>query len=131
VKDAQALATTIMVFSGEYDLAARDQLRAALDSISAAPRIALDLSDVSYIDSTIIHELLRLHNARAAHELERETIIVRTANLLKVFGVLSLASVFRIVESLDEFVAKDGEHIVVQYASSFDGAARADDAITA
>jgi hypothetical protein len=90
-----------------------------------ARRVALDFSDVTYIDSTIIHELVRLHNARAVAEFERETIVLRSANLLKVFwNAFSLASIFRIVGSSDEAIAKDGEHITVRYASAFDSVAQ-------
>ena len=81
------------------------------------------LSDVTYIDSTIIAELARLHNARAASNLERETVVMQNPNLTKLFDLLRLASVFHVVETLDHAVGKNGEQIVVRYASSFDGAA--------
>ena len=121
--------TAVLVFSGEYDLASKKQVRAAFDAVLEAPRLALDFSDVTYIDSTIIHELVRVHNARAAGDLERETLVVRNGNLLRVFEILNLASVFRVVESLDETVDKNGEDITVQYACAFNGAAHLNGAI--
>ncbi len=129
MKNGRRSSTAIMVFSGEYDLASKDQVRAAFDAVSEAPRVALDFSDVTYIDSTIIHELVRLHNARSAGDLERETLVVRNSNLLRVFELLNLASVFRVVESLDEAVDKNGEDITVHYASSFNGAAHPNGAV--
>lgn len=66
LKNGRSSGTAVMVFSGEYDLASKDQVRSAFDAVLDAPRLALDFSDVTYIDSTIIHELIRVHNARAA-----------------------------------------------------------------
>jgi anti-anti-sigma factor len=123
VKDGRA-GTTVMVLSGEYDLASREQVRAAFDSISAVPRVALDFSDVTYIDSTIIHALARLYNARVASQLDAPTLVVRSAAFIKLFTMLRLTTIFRVVDTLDEAVARDGKDITVQYASSFDGATR-------
>lgn len=115
------LATIVMVFSGEYDLASKDQLRAVFDSLSEAPSVVLDFSDVTYLDSTVISELVRMHNGRAASRLEPATLVMHNKNLLRVFNVLQLPQVFRVVEALDNAVAKNGEDIIVQYASSFAG----------
>lgn len=123
MKNGRGSGTAVMVFSGEYDLASKEQVRAAFDAVLEAPRVALDFSDVTYIDSTVIHELVRVHNARAAGDLERETVVMRNSNLLKIFEILHLGSVFRVVESLDEAVGKNGEDITVHYASAFNGAA--------
>lgn len=124
VNDGQRLGTTVMVLSGEYDLTSRDHVRAAFDSISAVPRVALDFSDVTYCDSTMIHALARLYKARAASELEPPILVVRNAALIKLFAILHLTAIFRVVDTLDEAVARDGNGITVLYASSFDGAAR-------
>ncbi len=113
--------TTVMVFSGEYDVAYRDQLRAAFDSVAHAPRLVLDFSDVTYIDSTIIGEMVRLHNARAVNDLERATVVLDNPNLRRTFDILMLAAVFHVVKALDDAVGKDGRTLSVQYASSFDG----------
>jgi len=129
VKNGRSSGTVVMVFNGEYDIASKHQIRTAFDAVSKYPRVALDFSDVTYIDSSIIHELVRLHNTRAAGALERETIVVRSENLLRIFELLNLASFFRVVETLDEAVGKSGEDITVQYASAFDGAAHVNGAI--
>ncbi|MGA8325141.1 MAG: STAS domain-containing protein [Candidatus Cybelea sp.] len=129
LKNGRSSGTAVMVFSGEYDLASKDQVRSAFDAVLDAPRLALDFSDVTYIDSTIIHELIRVHNARAAADLERETVVMRNSSLLRLFEILHLRSVFRVVDSLDEAIDKNGEDITVQYASAFNGAASVNGAI--
>ncbi len=115
--------TVVMVFEGEYDLSSKQQLRAAFDSLSGASRVALDFSDVTYVDTTVIAELVRLHKVRADNNLEREVLVMRNPNLVRLFDITHLSSAFRIVEALDEAIGKNGEQIVVQYASSFDGVA--------
>jgi len=115
--DGQGAVTVVMVFSGEYDLASKDHVRAALDAVSRTGRLALDFSDVTYMDSSIIHELIQVHNVRAACDLERETLVVRNTNLLRIFNILSLASVFRVVDSLDAAIGKNGQQITVRYAN--------------
>lgn len=108
-----------MIFAGEYDLSRRLELRAAFDSLATTQAVVLDFTLVTYIDSTIISELVRLHNARAAKEFERETIVVRHRNLLRVFDVLRLDGVLRIVDTLDEAIPKDGRSAIVRQASSY------------
>ena len=119
MRNGKLTGTTVLVFSGEYDLVLRDQVRAAIDSVSDARRVVLDFSDATYIDSMIIQELIRVHNTRAAENLEPEWIVVRNSALLRVFEILHLASVFRVVESLDDAVSKNGEAISAQHVSTF------------
>ncbi len=123
MKSARDSGTAVMVLSGEYDFASKGQVRAAFDAVLEARRVALDFSYVTYVDSTIVHELVRLHKARSAGGLESETLVVRDRNLLRLFEILDLASMSRVVESLDEAVGKNGEDITVQYVSAFKRAA--------
>jgi len=113
--------TIVMIFSGEYDLESKDLLRTVVDELAKAPNVVLDFSAVTYIDATVIAALMRLHNARAADGLERETLVVRHKNLLRVLDVLHLTEVFNIVEALDDALSKNGKTAIIQYASSFAG----------
>lgn len=54
---------------------------------------------------------------------------MRNSSLLRLFEILHLRSVFRVVDSLDEAIDKNGEDITVQYASAFNGAASVNGAI--
>jgi anti-sigma B factor antagonist len=60
---------------GELDLATVVQLRAALDSIEQAVRLALDLRGLSFIDSSGLHLLVALHH-RAQREGFQLTIVM-------------------------------------------------------
>jgi anti-anti-sigma regulatory factor len=96
-----------------------------MDFLAEAPSVVLDLSDVTYIDSTVISELVWLHNARASTGREPETLVVRHPNLLRVFGILDLSEVLHIVGALDDAVVKNGRDVVVEYASAFEASATA------
>jgi anti-anti-sigma factor len=115
--------TVVMVFAGEYDLVSKRQLRAILATLCGVPRVVLDLSGVTYLDSTVITELIRIHQLRAASGLERETLVFQRPSLQKIFDILDIGKVFRLVGTLDEAVEKDGAPVKVQYAFT-NGAAR-------
>ena len=53
----------IVLLNGELDLTYRDRLRKLLAEVED-PDVTIDLMMVEYIDSTIIHELLRLVKAK-------------------------------------------------------------------
>lgn len=58
----------VVDLAGELDLAVAPQLRELFDALAAeAPDVAIvDVADVSFIDSTVLRELLRLHGTVAA-----------------------------------------------------------------
>jgi|HubBroStandDraft_4_1064222.scaffolds.fasta_scaffold1149460_1 anti-anti-sigma factor len=94
----------VVVFSGEYDIACIEQLREELGRLVAMERVILDFTDVTYIDSTTVGELVRLHKRRAENLFERETIVVRNRGVQKIFDLLELRKVFRLVATLEEAV---------------------------
>jgi anti-anti-sigma regulatory factor len=106
-----------MVFVGKYDVGGKEQLRADLDRLAGLPAVVLDLSSVTYIDSMVITELMRLHNLRAERRLEPETIIVGGGHLNRLFDLLQLDKVFRLVDSANDLVW-DRESELVHYAFS-------------
>ena len=108
--------TVVMVFAGEYDLTSKEQLRTTLALLGTAQRVVLDFSDVTYLDSTVITELIRMRNLRAATGFQRETIVFQHPALKRVFDILEMGKLFRLVGTLDEAVDKDGADVTVRYA---------------
>lgn len=55
--------TAVLVLAGEIDLSTSGRFRAALDAArqGGANGIVVDLSDVTFVDSTMLRELLRAH----------------------------------------------------------------------
>ena len=94
--------TTKLVFAGEYDLAVKEQLRQELDRLIDHPVVALDFTDLTYIDSTCVTELLRLRERRCRIGLPPPTILMKADHRVRrIFTILDLLSAFNFVEVLE------------------------------
>lgn len=113
----------VIVFAGEYDLACKEQLRAELDRLVAVPNLVLDLSEVTYLDSTVVTELIRLHKLRTENHSGRETVVAHAGNIQKLLRIVGLDKAFRLVGALDEALDTDAQ-AEVRYAFSGTGPAR-------
>jgi anti-anti-sigma factor len=92
---------TRVVFAGEYDLAVKEQFRDELDRLVDEPNVVLDFTDLSYIDSTCIAELMRSRDLRASRGLPSPTLLMRPGNRIRrIFEILGLLSAFDFVEEL-------------------------------
>jgi len=107
----------VMIFSGEHDLACKEHLRSDLARLSEVTDAVLDFTDVTYVDSTILVELIRLHSRRSSAGRSPITIVVQQTHLKKLFALLSLESIFRFADSLDEAIQKDNTAFSLDYAS--------------
>lgn len=82
----------VVVCSGEFDLDTTGKLAAACDGDAAAARLlVLDVTGVTFADSSFLNVLIRLNNSRSlvlegplAHQLER---------LLEMTGALALFTI--------------------------------------
>jgi anti-anti-sigma factor len=102
-KRARVPTSIAVAFSGEYDLACRAQLRDEFASVARVPHLILDFTKVTYLDSTIIVELMRLSVLRCEHGCN-EAIIVANATVARLFRLVKLETLFRVVDSLEEAV---------------------------
>jgi anti-anti-sigma regulatory factor len=98
-----------LAFRGDYDFSCRATLRAQLAALNSEPNVTLDLSGATYVDASFFSELVRLHRNRQAHGLRTETIVVRSALIKKLFTVLALDRVFRIVDAIGTPVVITGD----------------------
>jgi anti-anti-sigma factor len=110
------MGTTHVVFSGEYDLACKEQWREELDGLCCEPHVLIDLSDVTYLDCTCIAELVRMHNRRHAKGFDRETIILRQPIVRRLFDLLDMQNVFCVVDSMVTAVDRQDGAAMVRYA---------------
>lgn len=106
----------VVVFTGAYDLAVKNQLRAELDALRCIPDLVLDLSQVTYLDSVFITEFLRLHNARKSGGFPTESVVVRHLAIKKIFETLGLQRIVDVVGTIDAAIPKDGRSAHVVYA---------------
>lgn len=115
-----SMAGTVVVFAGEYDLATQDRLRQEFLEVHKEPELVIDLTEVSYVDSSFVTELVRLHRRRHEEVLNPEVIVLRHPMVRRLFDILSLENIFRVVETLDEALAHNGKTMSVRYAFSGD-----------
>ncbi len=108
----------VMIFRGEYDIATAARLRADLNRLRDLRRVVLDFTDVTYLDSKAIHELVALHQYRAEKGFEREAIVFQSPTLQKIFGILNLQQVFHCVSNLGDVVPNDNTPSHLFYATS-------------
>jgi anti-anti-sigma factor len=93
----------IATFSGEYDLADKEELRTQLDALHDKPDVVLDLSAVTYLDSSFISELVRLHDARKEQGFPTEVLVIQKDSAVeRIFSVVGMAPLFNVVESLSD-----------------------------
>lgn len=79
----------IVLPRGELDLATVETLRTALDGITNAPKLVLDLRQLSFIDSTGVHLLVALHQSAQRDGLQL-TLIAPPAPVLRAFELCGL-----------------------------------------
>lgn len=108
----------VMMFAHEYDISCKEQLRVDLEGLTNVQSVVLDFTDVTYLDSTVIGELIRLHNIRTSKGYGRETIVANNPHLEKLFNIVGLHKIVNLVASLADIVEKPGELIDLQYAQS-------------
>jgi anti-sigma B factor antagonist len=93
---------TVLTVGGEIDLASAPQLSAAFDEIehSAAKEVVLDLSEVTFLDSTGVGVLI---NGRRGLGGDGSIRIVSTRSaIIKLFALTGLSDLFPIYPSLEE-----------------------------
>ena len=111
------LQRVVMIFGGEYDLACKEHLRADLERLANVQDVVLDFTDVTYIDSTVVVELIRINQIRSSKGYKRETIVLQNPNIKRLFTLLSLQDVFHFVPELNHVVEKNEQPIGLDYAS--------------
>jgi anti-anti-sigma factor len=90
--DAQ-LATVRL--AGEYDIARREELARLFQSIDGEHPLVIDMSDVSYVDSTFLNELANLRLSDKGRSITISGVNEHIARLLK---TVSFDQLFKILE---------------------------------
>jgi anti-sigma B factor antagonist len=96
--------TVVLSICGELDLASAPSLKWALnDEVQAgASRLVLDLSEVTFMDSTAIGVLVGIK--RALSDGERLSLVHLTPDVQKTLEITGLESSFRIYSSVEAAV---------------------------
>jgi anti-anti-sigma factor len=93
----------VITLSGEYDLSCKEELRAQFDALHDKSEVALDLSEVTYLDSSVLSELVRLHDARKERGYPKEILVIPSGSVVeRLFDVVGMAPLFKVVPSVSE-----------------------------
>jgi anti-sigma B factor antagonist len=98
VKRRSVRGATVISLAGEVDLSAEPDVRAHLDEAAAGaePRIVVDMSRVTFVDSSFLHSLIRTWRRaqRAGGGLAIVCVDPGLRRLLDVFGLAKEVSIF-------------------------------------
>jgi anti-anti-sigma factor len=91
---------------GEVDLATAPQLAAALGAVSeSTTRVVLDLSAVSFLDSSGLNALVHARRELARRQVTFRVVSPRDQVVRRVFEITQLDDELGVVESLDAALA--------------------------
>jgi anti-anti-sigma regulatory factor len=105
-----------MIFSGAYDVTCKRQWSEELEGLCTEPNVVIDFSDVSYLDATCLTEMLRMHERRRDNGFDRETIILGQPQVRKLFNLLKMEGVVRVVECLDDETVPQRSAPIIHHA---------------
>jgi anti-anti-sigma factor len=90
----------VVNLNGDYDVSMVPKLRLELEAIESAPRAVVDLSYVTYVDSSCIAELLIFNHFRKRSGLSPLTIVSRPGNPMvwRVFEICGIAMACKLIE---------------------------------
>lgn len=93
--------TPVVAVAGDVDLSNANELRAALESTGSPDVLAIDMTELLFIDSTGLNAIAQygrgmLENGNAVY------LIVTRAPLRKIFEITSLDQHFTVLKSLDD-----------------------------
>ena len=94
----------VVRLAGELDIARKEELHRALSFGPSTRGVLVDLTDVTYADSTALTELLRFHR-RAEEGGIPVAIVVAGAQLDRIIRYAGLYEIFDIFESRNEAIA--------------------------
>jgi anti-sigma B factor antagonist len=100
--EAFGASTQLLAVSGELDLTNVGELRRRIERAFATgpPRLVIDLSGLTHMDSTGLAELISAH--QRAQELHGRLVLVVTSRTIRrTFEIRGVANLFAITESRD------------------------------
>jgi anti-anti-sigma factor len=87
----------VVRFDGELDVSRRSELESALRQASGGRGVLIDFAGVSYVDSTVIAELLRFRNHAAANG-RLVAVLIGSPQLARVIEYAGLSQAFAVFD---------------------------------
>jgi anti-anti-sigma factor len=85
---------TVICLAGEHDCTNVDELRDAIDRIAPGVLVELNLEEVEFMDSSVIHQVMRLHTKCTD---ERGRLLVVAPERSNAYRVLELAGLLEML----------------------------------
>ena len=104
--DLCAAGVTVLELLGEHDLATVDELAAAIDqALTSRPGLVIDLSETTFMDSTVVHLLVNAHQVLEARGHELIVQVTEASAVLRVLQLTQLDTALGIARDRDEAIA--------------------------
>jgi anti-sigma B factor antagonist len=94
----------VVSIAGESDIAARGEMRAALQAAADNPRVIVDLSALRYLDSAVIDELFRAQT-RCERLRGRLVIVAYDERLVRLLSITGLTRRVTLADTLENALA--------------------------
>lgn len=107
---SDGIAIESVQLDGELEVGRKQEIRDAFSLRPGARAVLVDLSGVTYADSTALTELLRFCIA-AQREKVPIAVVIRTRQFARLVQYAGLASAFRIFDDRDEALAYLNEQV--------------------
>jgi anti-anti-sigma factor len=88
----------------ELDIAYCDAFAKDLARADGVPNVIVDLSAVTYMDSTCLSKLIFMRKTRSSLGLPQEALVICSPSLRRVLKVVGLDEMWPIFESVDDAV---------------------------
>ena len=104
--DLGVAGVTVLELLADYDLATAEELRAAIDhALADRPGLVIDLSETTFIDSTVVHLLINAHQVLEARGHELIVQVTEASAVLRVLELTQLDSALGIARDRDQAIA--------------------------
>jgi anti-sigma B factor antagonist len=98
---------SVVSLEGEFDLSERTRLHEAFAKVRGAFDVIVDLTDVTYLDSTVVACLISLHRDRLKHK-GRTLVAGLRPSTSRLFKITGLSALFEMASTLTEAISRLG-----------------------
>jgi anti-anti-sigma factor len=95
----------VLAVVGEIDMATAPEVSRALDGGHGARRVVVDLTEVTFLDSSALNALVHSQRQLAEHDVEFRIVSPTEHAVRNVFEITHLTGPLSVVDSLDEALA--------------------------
>lgn len=99
----------VAVFAGEYDFSIKSKVHEELCRFYWAPDIVLDMSEVTFIDSTVLSELVSIVKARQEKGFSRIAVVSQKNSIVR--RLLDVTGIVALVDVVESYANEDGDSV--------------------